>query len=212
MKEKLVEYLKEKYNPVAIVLHGSRANGNAREHSDWDFIIFTREKVHAYRDIQFGANFEIKQVILPVTDLWSSLGFLFRKENTEILYDPENIVPQLLDSNEAVLEQGNKFTNEDRAARYSFLMSSLDGMTDYKDNDLAFFRNKADFYDRAVPAWFRFKYEEFRPSDYVALPRIKRDDPEFYELLEMFVTGSHEESIRSGRRITELLFPDLASN
>ena len=56
MKEKLVEYLKEKYNPVAIVLHGSRANGNAREHSDWDFVVFTTSDMNPYREVVFGTN------------------------------------------------------------------------------------------------------------------------------------------------------------
>lgn len=211
MKEKLIEYLKEKYNPVAIVLHGSRANGNAREHSDWDFIIFTREKVNAYRDIQFGANFEIKEVALPVNDVWSTLGFIFRKENTEILYDPENIVPELLDRNMKFFKQGNTFEEKDRLARYAFLRWAIDTIGDYRDNDLIIFKKKSDFYDRAVPAWFRFKHKEFRPSDYVALPRIKKDDPEFYELLEVFVNGNVDDSIKSGERMIKLLFPDLAS-
>ncbi len=53
MKEKLIEFIKEKYKPVAIVLHGSRVNGYSREHSDWDFVIFTKENVNPHRDIQF---------------------------------------------------------------------------------------------------------------------------------------------------------------
>jgi len=211
MKERLVEYIKEKYHPVAIVLHGSRANGNAREHSDWDFLIFTKSDLDPYREIVFGTNIEIKQVLLPVKDIENVFGFLFRKENIEVLYDPENIVPDLLNSNEKFLKKGNSFSEEDRLARYSFLMSSIDGMKDSIDDKMLVFRKKADFYDRAVPAWFRFKHREFKPSDYEALPRIKKDDPEFYELLETFVKGDTTESIKSAEKITQLLFSDLAA-
>ena len=159
----------------------------------------------------FGTNIEIKQVLLPVKDIENVFGFLFRKENIEVLYDPENIVPDLLNSNEKFLKKGNSFSEEDRLARYSFLMSSIDGMKDSIDDKMLVFRKKADFYDRAVPAWFRFKHREFKPSDYEALPRIKKDDPEFYELLETFVKGDTTESIKSAEKITQLLFSDLAA-
>jgi len=211
MKDRLVEYIKEKYNPAAIVLHGSRANGNAREHSDWDFLILTKTRQNPYRDIQFGANFEIKEVVLPVNNVESTFGFWFRSENVEILYDPENIVPELLHKNEELLSRGNPFDEEDRLSRYSFLRWFIDTAEDYKDDELAVFKKKSDFYDRAISAWFRFKHREFRPSDYIALPRIKKDDQEFYGLLETFVKGNVDESIKSAVKITELLFPDLSS-
>ena len=213
MKEKLIEYLKEKYNPVAIVLHGSRANGNAKEHSDWDFLIFTNLDMDPYREVVLGANIEIKQAVLPIDDddVRKTFGYFFRKENVEVLYDPENIVGGFLAKNEEKLAKGNAFDEKDRIARYAFLKSSVDGMGDYKDDSIALFAKKTDFYDRAIPAWFRFKHKEFKPSDYIALPRIKKEDPEFYELLETFVNGNVDDSIKSGEKMIKLLFPDLAS-
>lgn len=210
MKEKLIQYLKEKYSPVAIVLHGSRANGYAREHSDWDFVIFTNEDKTPTREIQFGANIEVKQVIVPLPDneIKNQLGFFFRTENIEILSDPENIVPDLLTKNEAILKEGNKFGETSRLARYAFLKSALDGMEDYKDDELAAFQKKAEFYDRAVPAWFRFLHKEFKPSDYLAIPRIKKEDPEFYDLLQKFISGNMQESIESGDNILKYIFPE----
>ena len=38
MQEGIVNHLKEIHKPDAIILHGSRARGKEREHSDWDFI------------------------------------------------------------------------------------------------------------------------------------------------------------------------------
>ncbi len=211
MKEKLIEYIKGKYNPVAIVLHGSRANGNAKEHSDWDFLIFTKSDTDPYREVVFGANIEIKQALLPISDseVSRAFGYYFRKENTETLFDPENIVEDFLAKNEEVLAKGNNFDEKDISARYAFLKYDIDGMRDYRDDRIAVFNRKADFYNRAAPAWFRFKHKEFKPSDYIALPRIKKEDPEFYKLLETFVNGSVDDSIESGEKIIRLLFPDL---
>jgi len=39
MQEIITSHLIETYEPDAIILHGSRARGKAREHSDWDFIL-----------------------------------------------------------------------------------------------------------------------------------------------------------------------------
>ncbi len=43
-KEKLITYLKEIYNPVAIVLAGSRASGTFSPTSDWDVYVFSDQK------------------------------------------------------------------------------------------------------------------------------------------------------------------------
>jgi predicted nucleotidyltransferase len=211
LKEQLTSYLKEKYNPVAIVLHGSRANSNAQEHSDWDFVIFSRNEVETHREIVLGADVEVKNIIVPIPDekIGKRLGFFFRKENIETLYDPENIVPDLLEKNEHILEGGNKFTEAERIARFAFLTSSINRIRDNLDNPLVVFAKKAEFYDRAIPAWFRFLHKEFRPSDYIALPRIKSEDPNFYELLERFIQADSLESVEYGEKIIEHLFPDL---
>jgi predicted nucleotidyltransferase len=209
-EQKLTEYLKEKYKPTSLVLHGSRANGMARTHSDWDIVMFTKHDVKPNtREIIFGANLELKQVILPVPED-KFLGFFFRSENTKILYDPESIAKQLLVQNDAKVSEGNHFTNEDRTKRYAFLSSALDGIIDYKDNPLCLFDKKIDFYTRTIDAWFRFKKSEFEPSHYFAFPVIEKEDPEFFVFIQDFVTKDDTESLLIvGRKIIGHLFPDL---
>jgi predicted nucleotidyltransferase len=211
MESFLTKHLIETYNPIAIVLHGSRANGNAREHSDWDFMLFVHEKKGAQRKIEHGANIELKQILYPVADdkIKDTFGYAFRTENIKVLFDPENIIPALLAKNEAILEKGNQFEESDRMARFAFLKSALDGMTDYADDRIAFFGKKAEFHDRAIPAWFRFLHKEFKPSDYIALPRIKEQDPELYGYVDAFVQGDAEQSMANANSIIRHIFPDL---
>ncbi len=66
MEQKIVDYILQKYNPVGLVLHGSRATGHAVADSDWDFIIFTREKKNLHREVLFGrvSNFWKKLCLL----------------------------------------------------------------------------------------------------------------------------------------------------
>jgi predicted nucleotidyltransferase len=209
-EDRLVEYLKEKYNLVAIVLHGSRANGMSKEHSDWDFVIFTKSDVKPVtREIINDSNIEVKQIILPVlVDVF--LGFFFRTDNIKILYDPESIAKNLLILNEQIIKEGNKFEEVDKSKRYTFLVSALDGIGDYADDPLIMFDKKIDFYTRIVESWFRFSKHEFEPSHYFAFPKIKKDDFEFYTLIESFVTAHNsKELMEIGKQILHHLFPDL---
>jgi predicted nucleotidyltransferase len=209
-QEKLVSYLKEKYNPVSIILHGSRTNGMARERSDWDFVILVKQELEIIsREILFDANMELKQIVVPVSKD-SFLGFFLRSENVNILYDPESIAEDLIKSNDLKVREGNRFQQSDRIKRYAFLSSALDGIADYSDSPLIFFDKKIDFYTRIVESWFRFFKNEFEPSHYYAFPRIQNEDPEFYQLIENFVNTTDSKSlILIGKKILGRLFPDI---
>ena len=210
-EQKLTDYLKEKYSPTAIILHGSRANNRAKEHSDWDFIIFTKQDVNPLtREIIFGANIELRQIILPIPSN-KFLGYFFRAENTKVLYDPESITKNLLEQNNSYIKLGNQFDSNDRIKRHAFLVSALDGMKDYSDNHLIIFDKKTDFYTRVVESWFRFFKNEFEPSHYLAFPIIQEEDPEFYMLIEEFVDNTSADNlITTGNKIITRLFPDIS--
>ncbi len=44
VEDEIVDHLRARYNPVAIVLAGSRAQGSARAASDWDLFLFCGKK------------------------------------------------------------------------------------------------------------------------------------------------------------------------
>lgn len=48
MKEKIIEYLKEKYNPVSILLYGSYSNGMNDVSSDFDCMVIVDEKADSH--------------------------------------------------------------------------------------------------------------------------------------------------------------------
>ena len=66
-QQKIVEILREKYNPIAILLHGSRAVGKARSHSDWDIIMIIRDQIprRQYRESIDGEDVEWKAFNIP---------------------------------------------------------------------------------------------------------------------------------------------------
>lgn len=73
-KKIIVEYLKEKTNPIFIYLFGSFARGEARDDSDIDIAIYTDEKIDAYdlfiiaNKLSFKVNRDVQIVDLKDID------------------------------------------------------------------------------------------------------------------------------------------------
>lgn len=207
MEERLIQYLKEKYNPRAILLHGSRASGNAREHSDWDFAIFVDKEIEGEREIFLGANIEIKVIVYPIAHIKELVPTL-RKQNTKVLYDPENICPSIIEEVTVLFEKGREPDNEiERSGHSAWMRSHIDGMIDYEDEHLAFFRKLGEFYVRSIMYWFRFLHNEYMPQVYESIPRIKKDDPEYFTLLQVLAgNGSSQEKIKAAEDIRKRIF------
>ena len=59
-EEKLVEYLVAKYDPLAIILHGSRASGTNRPHSDWDLVLLVDKDTPTEQVLVDGSAIDIE--------------------------------------------------------------------------------------------------------------------------------------------------------
>lgn len=212
IEQKIIEYIKETYHPLAILLHGSRANGNARAHSDWDFAIFVKEKIVTKREVLFSvANIEIKQIIYPVLDTdISNIGHQLRKSNVRVVYDPEHICDAVIEQVTTYFEQGRPpedYDENETIGHAAWMRSQIDGMIDYQHEPLAFFRKSGELYIRVIQYWFRFLKHDWMPQVYEALPRIQKEDPEYYALMEAYVQShSAQEQILISEKIYVHLF------
>jgi predicted nucleotidyltransferase len=65
-KDKIATYLKDKYDPEALILHGSRAAGQATEHSDWDIFMLDTQELPNETSRKFGAELDVAAKKLPV--------------------------------------------------------------------------------------------------------------------------------------------------
>ena len=98
MEEKITTYLKERYSPDAIILHGSRAIGEAREHSDWDFIFLYKSEptAGAFREFIEEQNIEVQSLITPITEenLLDTVGL--KLQNARIIFFLFSLATDLL--------------------------------------------------------------------------------------------------------------------
>lgn len=211
MEEKLTNYIKEKYQPLAIMIHGSRANGHAKEHSDWDFVILVDRPVAVEREIVFDQNIEVFDIQYPVNEeLIKKYVPEFRSSNVKVVFDPNAICTEIIEKATLLTEKGRpveEYTGIEKSSHCAWMLSHIDGMIDYKEDQLAFFRKCSEFYVRALQYWFRFKKHTWMLQVYESLPQIKREDPEYFALLEVLAGDTpSNEKIVACKKIQELLF------
>jgi len=201
-EQKLTQYILNKYSPRAILIHGSRANGYAREHSDWDFVILVDKDTEVLREIVDGANIEIRVMKLPFNSESIDKWLIFRGDNVKVVFDPDNLSPDIINRVTEYYKKPIPLRADDISAHNAWYRSHLDGMIDYKDEQEAFFRKLGELYTRSIMYWFEYLHNTYMPQVYLSLPRIKEEDPEYYKLLQI-LAGNHtnEEKIEAGEKI-----------
>lgn len=204
LEQTLTDHILKKYNPLTILIHGSRASGYAREHSDWDFAILVDKDTEVEREIIDGANIEVRVLKLPfeeqeiIGDKWLAL----RKGNIKVVYDPQNLSEPII---EKITEYYNKpieWTKGEIFGHKAWYRSHIDGMIDYQDDHLAFYRKLSELYTRSIMYWFHFLHNAYMPQVYLSLPQIEKEDPEHYELLKVLAgTYTNQEKITATEKI-----------
>ncbi|MCB9808921.1 nucleotidyltransferase domain-containing protein [Candidatus Nomurabacteria bacterium] len=211
-KEKiLTQHILTKYNPRAIFLHGSRASGHAREHSDWDFAILVDQECETFREIIEGENIEVLPLVMPLdqkTAPWWRWHAL-RQGNVKIIHDPENLGPELITKVTQHYHEPLEISHERLLSKKARYHTDIDSMIDYKDEPVAFFRKLGAFYERALRFWFEILHKKNMPQVYLSLPEIKEQDPEYFELLNTLAgNSSNEEKIETAQKTLRMLFPE----
>lgn len=202
-EKKLTDHIVRKYDPVAVVLHGSRASGYARTHSDWDFAILVNKDTEVEREIIDGMNFEIRALKLPYNEKSIKDGWIaLREGNTKILFDPTDITKDIINAITKHYNTPRVWKNSEIFAAKAWFRSQIDGMIDYQDDQLAFFRKLGELYLKAMQGWFHFIHNEYMPQVYKSLPRIKTEDPEYYMLLTILSSNdANQEKIKAAEEI-----------
>lgn len=195
MEEKIIAYLKAEYSPEVILLGGSRARGRENEKSDWDlFLLGSKKENGVFLDFQ-GARLDVTFKRWP-------------EENKPLTipYGPLWPVKVLLDNSQDKLSQVLAKTAEDFGkgpltlyseavlGRFERLDSWKRKIEKYGDNPMVEFFYAGFFYEIAIRLWFEVR-DRWPLTPAEALPLIKKEDKEFYDLLFSFMTSSPKERI-----------------
>ena len=209
MKNEIVKYLKDKYEPQAIILHGSRAKGGAVEHSDWDFFLLDEEKKDIRPEQYNGESLDIQRVDpnLEKEEIVDTYGPEFL--GAEVVYDFDGVGEDFLHKAQSAAEDGPELSKKDIESRRNYILRYLHRMQDRKHKPGAFFWYVSEFYVKAMQYWYELLHDEWAEPEYKAIDEIKERDPEYFSLLKvLYRHNSAEEKIEAAQEILDILFSE----
>lgn len=186
MEQKIIDYIKDKYNPEVILLAGSRAKGKEKNNSDWDlFLLGPRNAKGEF--IEFSGELlditfkdwpeENKPLTIPYGPLLP----------TKVLLDNSNGKLQLLlAKTKEAFEKGPMYLyKESVLERFGKLTRWQKKIEKYHDNPMVEFFYAGIFYKFAIRIWFELQNKwSISPSE--AIPYISDKDEKFFKLLNSF--------------------------
>ncbi len=210
MLNTIVVYLQKEFEPDAIILHGSRARGMERAHSDWDFVLLYKEgkqRPTNGRRLYDGQNIEFVVSSVPVASVLDV--FDTKLYGAKIVYENDGIGTAVLDQASKEYEQGLSWSDDKKAAHKLWIEGRIDGMRDCVNEPLLFYKYFADFYSRVFNYWYWIKKGDYSQPVYIALKDLEKEDPKYLVLVEdLFKQQSLEAKIEVCEKIKGYLFDE----
>lgn len=210
IEQNIVEYLKSKHHPVAILLHGSRAVGKNRLYSDWDIIMLFNEEIprKGYREEVDGEDVEWKAFQLPISDDKIIDTFDVYLQFAKVLWEKDSIGTDLLQKAITRYNRGPNLSKDTIKREKQFFEHKILGMKDDKDTPYMFLRHVSILFNRASNMWFEILHNEFAKPFYIAVPIIQEKDFEYYQHLMILCSNdsSNDEKIVSAEWVAGKLF------
>lgn len=208
MEQDIIAHIKDGYHPDAIILHGSRARGKERDHSDWDFIFLYNEltDIKSGRELYQQQNLEFSVYVLPPSDIYEQFGT--KLQGAKVLYEKENEGTILLQQATDYYGLGVHWSDEKIADHRLWIMGRINGMEDNADNPIIFTKYYTDFYSRIFNYWYWVLQHQHSQPIYIAVVEIAKKDPGYHELVSIFTSPDTpiEKRIRTAKELSARLF------
>jgi len=205
-QDKVVSYLKDKYDPKALILHGSRAAGQATEHSDWDIFVFDTQELPNETGRKFGAELDIVSKQLPINttqDVEDQFGCQLK--HAEVLHDTGGVGKSILELAKDLYTDGFNVTQKEIDSKKNKLRRTYYRLAERSEHIAHLYR--LDFVAYSTRYWYQILQNEWQDNFYFAFPRIKSEDPEYYEnLMTVLESDNHPKRLASARWIHKELF------
>ena len=190
-EQQITSYLIEKYQPIGIILTGSRVSGNATSHSDWDLHIFTYKDEEGEFEGFRGESLEVTFLKLPVDTSFILRTTTHPEQHLKILYDvSDGLLKRIVENTRHAYAQSPQPLSKKQLLLYQKILNKyiLKMLSRPECTGCCFFALGL-FYTFAIRYWFELRREWPLPP-YEALPYITAKDQKFYKLLETIHTTS----------------------
>ena len=209
MEQDLTTHLRQTFNPTGIILHGSRAVGKERPHSDWDICLLFDSNTELPKNGRFfwqEQNVEYSCHQLPVADIEDQFGV--KLQFGRVLYEYGSEATGLLQRAKELYQKPLGWIDSQKDNHRLWMLGRLDGMRDTIDQPIIFERYASDFYARITNYWYLALYDTNPKPIYIAIEEIKEKDSEYFKLIETYANGTHEQKLSAAEEIYKRCFLD----
>jgi hypothetical protein len=209
LEDGLISLLRQKYSPSAILLHGSRAIGKERVHSDWDIImLFDRVPTNTTNREVLGRQcieWKAFPADTPRQDIIKRFGVYL--QFARVLWEANGCGSQLLRVSKLLYSAGPQLSSDQLRRERLYFRHKIDGLVDDQETPELFFRHLCALFNSSVSMWFALLKNKYSQPLYLAMPLIQRDDPEYYaNLLTILGAKTNSQKIIAAERVYEQLF------
>lgn len=189
MKPIIKDYLVTKYQPIGVILHGSRAGGYSTEHSDWDFFLFTNEEIPNKRkhieEVVDGQFLDIMIWQFPVSETDLKNYFAKYCGFAELLYDTDPLIKEFFNAAQRAHQDGKHLTPEELLLEKTNVEKEIERLGDWIDDTSGvYYLRVSDLFKKFYELWWTVKNNKFSMSPRKGLSLIKESDPEYFNLLQ----------------------------
>lgn len=197
----IISYIREKYNPKAILLHGSRVRGDRFDQSDYDLALIAENPDQIRPEFYQGCALDVSGMVPTETILKAGQTPIWP---CVVLYDDEDgLGKRLLTQTEEAFKQGPlALTQEEFENRRNFSKRLIQRLQGRGQDPMIRFYYMGDFYPRVLRYWCELN-QRWTQSVHLLLPLIAAEDPAFYQEVQALWT---EDYLKAAFRIHEYLF------
>lgn len=204
MKNKIVEYLKQKYNAKIVILSGSRAGQNYTNTSDWDLFVFTEEDIDDWGPEKFdNQQLDIELIKLPIEEDFYLKTFVGPVEEAKVLLDEVGMANEIIETTKNKWEEGPPVLTARQLQNRKLKCERFISRIEKYDDEMVMFYFIGYFYDFSIRYWFEMRNIWPLPI-YRAIPYIKEHDEEFYTHLQSLLAVDN--SLVAAKSIYSKLF------
>lgn len=220
MEEKIIAYLKEKYEPTGILLYGSRVYEKTSPESDWDLFVFSDKEETEIDDFGQLREFEGEALEVSVYPTKVDSGFILETamhpvREVKILFDISNGLMQQIVQNTLLAYTKNPLPiNQQKKELYRKILNKfIRKVASRPDNIPYSYFSFGQFYTYAIRYWFE-QHCEWPLPIYEAGEYIKNKDEKFFGLLQVIHSPAQgtSEKLVAARMIRDTLFPSPSIN
>jgi len=207
MEEKIVGYLRSKYQPKAIVLIGSRAAGEETAYSDWDLVLYVEGGRSSELEIYDGQSLDLEFIKLPVAEDHILQTSFAPDSRMKVLFDTDNFAAQIVERTLKKIEQGpDKLSEEEVTKRKKRIYRLLQKCMARPDDEGYVFVYIGAVHEFCLRYCFELKQQWSLPV-YKALAYLQENDPNMYELFKAIQGKTDpQEKVEAGKKLYEGLF------